>query len=259
MIRIGEIAMISKKSDERVRNILLVALLAAIMFFTAFHEGYLASISVFFWISLAAGIVICSWLALSISTRRLLSLFLVIFIIEYVKEAVGIRSKLWVYHGVGSQFNFGVWAWVLGGVVTYTLSTRVAIRLIRKLNVSPPMWLNPVILVLLFLSIPLTMGDYRSGTGLLLWSFYVLVLVVGGCASAKMGFPVFAGIVVTSWVVGYPSEYLGSVPSKIWTFVHNPDYPPFFLIFGCWPLEILAQYTLSAVLANEPLNLDLSK
>lgn len=248
--------MINGINNENLRNLMLVALLAIIMLFTAFHEGYLPSISLLFWISLIAGFSISSWLAFSISNRRLLSLILVIFIIEYIKEAIGIRSKLWVYHGINGHFNFGVWAWVLGGVVTYTLATKVAIRLIRKLKFSPPKWLNPIILLFIFFSIPLTMGDYIIEAGVLLWSFYILVLIVGIYVSTLIDFPVFAGIVVTAWLIGYPSEYAGSVPSKIWTFVHNPDYPPFFLVFGCWPLEILAQYSLSAVLAKETLDKD---
>jgi hypothetical protein len=71
-----------------------------------------------------------------------------------------------------------------------------------------------------------------------------------------MEFPVFAGIIITSWLVGNPSEYVGSVASGVWTFTHNPHYPPFFLLFGCWPLEILAQYLLSASIAKEPLDKD---
>ncbi|MBW1675093.1 MAG: hypothetical protein JRJ79_00470 [Deltaproteobacteria bacterium] len=248
--------MASDINNKRPQNLLLVALLIIITLFTAFHEGYLLSISALFWGSLIAGFSISAWLALSISTRRLLSLMLGIFIIEYVKEAIGIRSRLWTYHGVGGHFNFGVWAWVLGGLVTYTLSIRVVIRLIRKLKLSLPGWLNPVILILISSLIPLTLGDYWIGAGGFFWSFYALLLIAGIYTSVRMEFAVFAGIVITAWIISNPSEYLGSVSSGVWTFTHNPDYPPFFLLFGCWPLEILAQYSLSAFLANEPLDKD---
>lgn len=66
-----------------------------------------------------------------------------------------------------------------------------------------------------------------------------------------MNFSVFAGIVLTAWIVSNPSEYAGSVSSQVWIFLYNSDYPPCFLLFGCWPLEILTQYGLSAFLANE--------
>jgi len=234
----------------------MVALLTVITLFTAFNEGYLLLISTPFWVSLVAGFSISVWLAFITSTRRLLSLILVIFIMEYVKETIGIRANIWTYHGVDGHYIFGVWAWVLAGLIAYTLSTKVLIRQIRKLKLPLPRWLNPIILTLIFVLIPLTMGDYWNGAGGLLWSFYALILITGIYASTRMDFPVFAGIVVTAWLVSNPSEYLGSAASGVWTFTHNPDYPPFFLLFGCWPLEILAQYFLSAFLANEPLDKD---
>jgi hypothetical protein len=251
--------MTSGADNTRARNLVLIALLGLITVFTAFYEGYFPKISAFFLASLIAGYLISIWLAFSVSTRRFLSLILAIFIIEYVKEAIGIRSKIWTYHGTDGHFNFGVWAWVLGGLVAYTLSTKVVIRLIRKLKFSLPRWLNVIILILIFSLIPLTMGNYRTGAGYLLWSFYGLLLIAGIYTSIRMDFPVFAGIVITSWIVGNPSEYLGSACSGIWTFDLNPNYPPFFLLFGCWPLEILAQYSLSAFLANEPLDKDTFK
>lgn len=240
-------------NSKKILNISLIALLIIITIFTAFHEGYLKIISVPFWLVLIAGFSISFWLALSISTKHLLSLILVIFIIEYVKEAIGIRSRLWTYHGVGEQFNFGVWAWVLGGLATYTLATRVVIRPVRKLKLVLPKWVNTVILLVLVSLIPLTLRRYWSGIGSLFLVFYALLLIAGIYASLKIDFPVFAGIVITAWLVSNPSEYLGSVNSGIWTFTHNPDYPPFFLLFGCWPLEILVQYSLSVFLVNESL------
>jgi len=248
--------MTNDTNNVRLRNFLLIALLIIIILFTAFHEGYFPLISILFWVLLIVGFAISVWLAVSISTRRLLSLILGIFIIEYIKETIGIRSKMWTYHGVDALYNFGVWGWVLAGLIVYTLSTRVVIRLIRKLKLSLPRWLNPVILVLISLLIPLTLGKYWSGARGWFWSFYALLLIVGIYTSIRMDFAVFAGIVITAWIVSNPSEYIGSVNSGVWTFTHNPNYPPLFLLFGCWPLEILAQYLLSAFLADEPLDKD---
>jgi len=100
------------------------------------------------------------------------------------------------------------------------------------------------------------LGKYWSGARGWFWSFYALLLIVGIYTSIRMDFAVFAGIVITAWIVSNPSEYIGSVNSGVWTFTHNPNYPPLFLLFGCWPLEILAQYLLSAFLADEPLDKD---
>lgn len=248
--------MTTDTNSAKQQNLLLVALLIIITLFTAFHEGYLLLISALFWVSLIAGFSISVWLALSISTIRFLSLILGIFIIEYVKETIGIRSGMWTYHGINSLYNFGVWAWVLGGLIAYTLSIKIVIRKIRRLKFTLPRWLNPVLLFLIFLLIPLTLGAYWDRAGGLFWFFYILLLIAGIYVSLWIDFSVFIGIVITAWIVGNPSEYLGSVTSRVWTFTYNPDYPPFFLLFGCWPLEILAQYSLSAIIANEPLDKD---
>ncbi len=239
---------------DRSKNLLLIVLFITVTLFTAFHEGYLSLISAPFWLFIIAGFSIAAWLSLSASTHRLLSLILGIFIIEYIKETIGVRAGMWVYHGNNGLYNFGVWAWVLGGVAAYTLVTRIVIKQIQKFKLSLPWWLNPLIPVIIFLLIPLTLGEYRSGAGVLFWSFYALLLLSGIFASSRMDFSIFAGIVITAWIAGFPSEYIGSAASGVWTFTHNPDYPPFFLVGGCWPLEILAQYSLSAILAGEPLN-----
>ena len=236
------------------RNLLLVFLFITVTIFTAFHEGYLPLISPLFWFFIAAGFLIAAWLALSLSTVRFLSLMLGIFVIEYIKETIGVRGGFWVYHGVNGFYNFGVWAWVMGGMAAYAFSTKIVIRQVRKLSLHVPRWLNPAVLIVIFFMVPLTLGEYRSGAGVLFWLFYAVLLISGIYASLRTDFHVFAGIVITAWVVGFPSEYVGSAGSGIWIFPHNPDYPPFFLVAGCWPLEIFAQYALSAFLAGEPLN-----
>ena len=239
---------------DRPQNLLLVFLLLLIILFTAFHEGYFHLISPLFWLTLAAGFSISTWLALSISTRRFLSLLFCIFIIEYIKETIGIRSGLWTYRVNNGSYNFGVWAWVLGGVTAYTLATEIVIKQIRKLKLSLPGWMNAVIILLISVMIPLTLGEYRSGAGGLFFSFYAVLMIIGVLSAIRMDFHIVAGIAISAWIVGNPSEYVGSVNSGVWIFTHNPLYPPFFLLAGCWPLEILAQYILSAIVANEPLN-----
>lgn len=240
-------------SEKRV-NLVLIALLILITAFTVFYEGYVSLISTPFLLALVAGCAVAVWLAGSISTRRLLALILGIFIIEYIKETIGMVSGMWTYHAGGGQYNFGVWAWVLGGLVAYTVSIKIVIRLIRKLKFRFPGWLNQVLVVLAGLLVWLLLGDYRHGAGTSFYLFYILLFVLAFYVSFKMDFPVLAGIVVSAWIVGGPSEYMGSVASGVWTFTYDPHYPPLFLLLGCWPLEILAQYSLSAFLANEPLD-----
>jgi len=190
-------------------------------------------------------------------SERLLSLMLVIFIIEYIKETIGINANMWKYHGLNSFYNFGVWSWVLGGMTVFWLAVRLVIRAMRRLTASFPRrcnLLNPVMVLIIFALIPLTLGNYRSGAGGWFWGLYAVLFLVTLVTSLSMDFPVFLGLVITTWFFGFVSEYVGSVPNHLWTFPHNPNYPPFFLIMGCWPLEIFTQYALSAFLANEPLD-----
>ena len=116
--------------------------------------------------------------------------------------------------------------------------------------------MNLVVLVLIGALIPISLGDYWAGAGALFWLFYAVLFIVGIAVAVRMEFPVFIGIVITAMIISNPSEYVGSIASRLWTFAHSPEYPPFFLLFGCWPLEILIQYALSGFMADEPLGKD---
>jgi len=237
--------------DPRGRNLLSVALLIGVTLFTAFHEGYFPFVTVPFAAAVLASFAVAIWLALRFSSARLPALILGIFLIEYAKETIGVRAGMWRYHGVAGAYNFGVWLWVLGGITAFTLATQVLVKLLRRL--SAPRWANSILLLLVAASLPLTLGSYWSGAGTLFWSFYALVAIIGLWVSAKMEFPLLASLVLSAWIVGAPSEYAGSISSRAWTFTHDTSFPPFFLLCSCWPLEILAQYALSAFLAGEPL------
>lgn len=239
---------------DRDRNVALILLLFAELLFSAYCEGYLARIAWPFALLLAVGFGLGLWLATRISTVRLLALLLVIFFMEYAKETIGIRSGLWVYHGEGGHYLFGVWSWVAAGISAYSLSTGIAIPLLRKIrwpDGATGIWLAASVVLALFALIPLTLGPYLPGTGRLFWSFYAVLLVAALVATRDVPLPVFAGVVLSAWFASNPSEYFGSTLSGAWTFPHNPHYPPFFLLACCWPLEILVQYFLSALLAGE--------
>lgn len=236
------------------RNFLIIALFMSITLFTAFHEGYLPLISISFWLFLLAGFGLCFWLAISISTKHLLALIFAIVIIEYIKETIGIISGLWIYHGVHGFYNFGIWCWVLGGLSTYTLATRIIITRLGNLNLPVSRRGNARIIVALFVLIPIMLLGYWRGAGGGFWSFYLLLLIFCVILVPRLDFSVLTGLVVTSWLVGASGEYLGGISSHVWSFPLNPHYPPGYLVICCWPLEILAQYGLAAILANQPLN-----
>jgi hypothetical protein len=236
------------------RNFLVIALLLAVTGFTALQEGYFPLISLYFALVLLSGFGLCFWLACAISTKHLLALILSIFIIEYIKETIGIISGLWVYHGIQGAYNFGIWCWVLGGLGTYTLATRIIIPGLRKLNLPVTGRVNVRIVVALFVLIPITLLGYWHGTGGWFWSFYLLILLVCINLAPRLDFPVLAGLVAAAWLIGIPAEYVGGVASQVWTFPLNPHYPPVYLVIGCWPLEILTQHGVAALVASEPLN-----
>jgi hypothetical protein len=185
-----------------------------------------------------------------------------IFIIEYIKEGIGIKSGMWAYTNPNS-YNIGVWAWVMGGMTVFWVAVRLVIRGMRKLTEGiSRRWdlLNPLIVVLVFAIIPLTLGDYADKNPLWqqgrcwFWGFYGLLFLFTLITALRMEFPVFLGLLLSTWILAFPSEYAGSVPlPHVWTFTYS-SYPPVFLIFGCWPLEIFTQYALSAMLADELLH-----
>jgi hypothetical protein len=252
--RKGEGTMTGSGNPDKKQNLLLITLFITVTLFTAYREGYLPIITGIFWFFILGGFAISFWLAWGITTKRLLALILGIFIIEYIKESIGIMSGMWEYHGTNTFYNFGVWLWVLAGLTAYTLATRVVVKLIRKWNLPYGPQHNVAIIIIVFLLIPVTLFSYWKGAGGWFWLLYLSLLIAGLYTARRLDFPLLAAIVVTSWIVGNPSEFLGSAASGVWTFPHNPHYPPIFLLFGCWPLEILAQFALSAFLAQEPLD-----
>jgi hypothetical protein len=246
------------------RNLLLTAALAAIVLFTAANEGYLHTISVLFWLVLMAGVAMTACLGRVATTTRMLALILVVYLIETVKEANGIRDGLWIYHGRGGLFSFGVWSWVVGAVGVSTVAVRWFAPWIRGIlgarygAASPqiPAWVAPALVLLLFLLMAATLGPYRPGVGRLFWIFYLILAAVCLYAVRKMDFALFAALAVTSIFIGNVSEFVGGVQSGIWTFPHDRHWPPFFLVCCCWPLEIIAQYAIAAYFADEPLDLN---
>ncbi len=321
-------------NDNWRRNLLLMTLFFIATIYTAYQEKYWP-IPWPFSLVLLGGAALSIWMALNISTPRLLSLILAIFIIEYVKETIGVRSGMWTYKNA-QQYNFGICAWVLAGMSVYWLAVRLVIPALRKLKelyeqynpLNPNLiivvlilalipftvngyrlydtahfpgeapffgWIwwfwglyaalfvatvaaargvefgdlfgyrispNLAIVLLVIVIIPLTLGDYlhpktpEDALWWLKWSlgFYLILLLVTLETANRMDSPIFLGLLLTTWVVAIISEYTGAIQNGIWEFTNDKVFPPFFLVIGCWPLEIFTQYRLSAVLAKEPLD-----
>lgn len=231
-----------------------IVLLLAAMLFSARDEGYLPLISPFFAVVLAFGFALSFWLALRISAARIAALIATILLLEYVKETIGVRSGLWVYHGKEGRYFFGIFAWVVGGLSAHSVSTGVTIPLLRRLHAFLPFWLNLAIAIPVLLGLPMTLGPSWAGAGLDFCILYLALGIVLLLSAILMDFPTFAGIVVAAWLGGNLGEYAGSAASGAWTFPYNPTYPPFFLLFSCWPMEIAAQHSLAAWFSGESLD-----
>jgi len=73
---------VGKRNDNRPQNLLLIALFGIVTLYTAYQESFLPIIGWFFWLVLIMGFVIAIWMALHITTGRLLALMLGIFMVE---------------------------------------------------------------------------------------------------------------------------------------------------------------------------------
>ncbi len=238
----------------RAHNAGFIVLLLGALLFSARDEGYLPLISPFLAGVFALGFALSFWLAARISAARLAALIATILLLEYVKETVGVRSLLWAYHGKEGRYFFGVFAWVVGGLSAHSVSTGVTIPLLRRVRAPLPRWLNLAIVVPVLLALPATLSPYRAGAGIDFCVLYLLLASVLLLSAFFMDFRTFAGVVVAAWVAGNLGEYAGSAASGAWTFLHSPKYPPFFLLFSCWPMEIVAQHSLAAWFSAEPLD-----
>ncbi len=254
-------AKITEMSRSKIHS-LIIALFFLIILFTAWHETYivfsrewLAARFFPFWVLTLAGFVLALLFSWTITTRRLLSYLFLVFVLEYIKETIGIVSGQFRYNGVNGAYNTGVWLWVMGAFLTYALADRVLIRLFVRLRLKSRRWLNLVLWTAVSALMPALLGSYWDDTGPAFWVFYGVLFVFGLYTARKMNLPTLLALILASWVMGNATEFAGSYFAKIWTYRHNPVYPPLFLLLGCWPLEILAQYSLSSIVCRESLNL----
>lgn len=231
-----------------ITNLSVVGMAALATFFTGLQEGYLPLISPFFWSILAGGIVVTAWLACTISTVRLLALIVVIFVMEYVKESIGIANGFW--HYARPSYTFGVWCWVVGGFSTFAVGKLLS-GVFVLLKPSFPKGANAALVISAAILGFALLGPYRSHADIWFWLFYIALLSISLFASFRVGFSEFAGLVAAAAAVGALSEYSGAIGSNLWTFAYDRNFPPLFLLLGCWPIEITVQYLLSGAIAGE--------
>jgi uncharacterized protein (DUF362 family) len=236
--------------DPRIRrNLLLLIALALLLFGTAVFECNLGRFVSGFGVVILAGLAAVAVLAVVERTGRILSLLGSVFAIELVKEYLGIRYGLWVYHGARTGFLTGVLSWVLAGASMYTLSKFAVAPFVRAIlptkSRAPhlPILMGIVVLAVILLNVQ------SAHLGVWMWVLYALLLVLAVLRMGRMDLATLVATLLCAWGVGNLSEYLGS-RAGIWTFPGHPVYPPLYLVFGLWPIEALGQFALSRLLVR---------
>jgi uncharacterized protein (DUF362 family) len=180
-----------------------------------------------------------------------------------------------MYKGNPGGFLLGVWTWVWGGVTIYCIASKISVRFTSRNRFTLPRFLNPILIVALFSALalfcpelPFCNGDMlewwpelydEQAWTTLFWAFYVGLLVICVIASLFADIRTLFGIVITVFIIGYIGEIAGA-SANIWQYlVENGDkcqytpVPQLYLLIGCLPLEVIAQFAIAALLAGESL------
>jgi uncharacterized protein (DUF362 family) len=240
-------ALATSKNIKIGPNFAWVLGLAVALLFTAFREEYVGIVDWRFAAVLLCGLGSMAFLALVETTGRISSLIVAVFVIELVKEALGIKYGLWEYQGKDRRFLFGVLSWVIAGVSIFTLAKWIVAPFVRILVPTKTRKLHlPILLGLAGLTFALDLPVSKVGPWF--WGLYAILIFVGVWRSRRCDLAMLLALIATGWGVGNLSEYLGS-QAGIWIFPGHLNYPPLYLLFGLWPIELIAQVSLSRLLA----------
>ena len=160
-----------------------------------------------------------------------------------------------MYHGARTSFLTGVLSWVLAGVSMYTLSKFAIAPFVRAILPTKSRALHwPILMGIVALAVTLLRVEGQH-FGLWMWVLYAILLVLAALGTGRMDLATLVATVLCAWGVGNLSEYLGS-QAGIWTFPAHPAYPPLYLVFGLWPIEVLGQFALARLLVRKEIPFD---
>ncbi len=240
--------------SQQIINLLAVSILGIAVYISMAIEGYLPLLNLSFGISLLILFLFSLWTACLMSLKRLIVLCLVGFYIGYLTQIVGTKSGLWIYNGTYNSFVFAGLIWAISSIAMYGLSVKVFKIAFRIISDYLKKFSGPIFVTILFAIILLTIKDYSAGLGLIFWAYYITLFAFAVYISYITDFQTILRLTISAWIIGNLGEYLGS-QSGLWTFPFNPNYPPLFLVLAFWPLEFIAQYSISGFLTKEPLKL----
>lgn len=244
--------------SQKMINLLILSILGLAIYISMAIEGYIQLLNLTFGISLAILFFFSLWTAWSMSLKRLIILGLAGFYFGYITQVVGTKSGLWIYNGRYKSYVFAALIWAISSIAMYGLSVKVlkigftiASDYIKRFS-------GTIFVAILFLIIIITLKEYRAGLGPVFWAYYITLFAFAVYVSYIIDFQSILRLTIAAWIIGNIGEYLGS-QSGLWTFPFNPDYPPLFLVISFWPLEFIAQYSISGIIAKEPLQLEIGK
>ena len=202
------------------------------------------------------GLVLASvaWVAFfDITTKRLLGLIVVAGLFGLATQWVGASSnRFWEY--ARPSYWLAAPMFICAATLAYGLTISWLVPLLRRWGLRrrllPLPALGLVIVPLGVLALDAPGPELTSPTSF--WLYYALLAAIAWGVAMLVDVATWVALAVAGLLLGMASETLGAA-SGLWSFAHHHPWPPAFLLFGSWPLEVIAHWGLSALLARESL------
>lgn len=201
-----------------------------------------------------SGLVLATviWVAFfDITTKRLVALVLVSGALGLLTQWVGAsENRFWSYARPSHWLVAPMF--MCAATMAYGLTVAVLVPLLRRVGLARKLRPLPA-LVLLVAPLGVLVLDapgpqLTSPTSF--WIYYGLLALVAWSVAVLVDVASWVALACAAVIAGAASETLGAA-SGLWSFSHQRFWPPAFLLFGSWPLEIVTHWGLSALLARE--------
>ncbi len=244
-----------EKLMEAKWRILALLLIGGLSFLSAFMEGYLDLIlgSGKFMAFFAAVLVGCIFTALYMNGKTNFFIWLLAFgfFIGLLTQMVGTHNGLWVYDGTYKSYVFAGFSWAFATATMLGLFFLIK-KLFREIEGKV---YNVLALMVLVFIITIFLSEFRAKVFLNFWIYYLALFIFGLVVTYHLKFSTLLSLIVTAWIMGLVSEYMGS-SIGLWKFCPQEVgsiaclSPPPYLTFGCWPLEFITQIGLASFISK---------
>jgi uncharacterized membrane protein YczE len=196
------------------------------------------------------------------NTKYFIWLLVFGFFIGLITQIMGTTNSLWTYQ---DSFVFVGFSWALAAVTMLGLSFLLE-KLLSEINGKR---YNVLGLTVLVVAILIFLNEFRTKVLLGFWIYYIALFFFAAVTTYHLRFSTLLSLILAAWIMGLVSEYMGS-SIELWKFC--PELaetggarpfpclsPPPYLVFGCWPLEFLAQVGLSSFISRQNILVDQQK